>query len=549
MKKFNLLKMAAIAAVAFNLTSCNDQLDQVADSEAQGAGAAKPTKTIGSGNQTFFTGGTYNWDSDTIYIIRGFCRFRQSAVLNIEAGTIVKGESGSTGQEPGTLVIERSAKIFAIGTCTAPIVFTSDKPAGSRLPGDWGGILIMGRAYVNITTGVGTPPSLIKFEGSIEGVPAGVNPIYYGNQNSDPLVNYGDDSGVLSYVRIEYAGNVISDGNETNGLTLGGVGAGTVIDHVQVSFGADDGFEWFGGTVDQKYLIAYRNEDDDFDTDQGYYGRTQFGYILRDPKIRGAGSGGSRAFESNGDDDVAGTNLESVLADPAYSNITVIGPNPPDNAFFDGSAETACGYDWSPFGEYNDAIVIRDDAQLDLMNSVVAGFPRFVVNFTGAGSGNDDYNAGGIPAAYFYKNRFVYDRIINPLQDPSSVPTATFQVNNELRAATGCNNPAVDVAGKAGLKRAAWRLPDTAFDPKPAFSILNTSPLYGNTNPEKAQFTSTRFVNFLGNPYRGIQNNDTFWDKSVVFRGAADDNIDGWDCDGTEPISWAEWTPNLPAYN
>jgi hypothetical protein len=533
MKNLNLFRVASFAAVtAMLLTACNDDPMKEIAQDVKGEGAAKPTKTIGTGTETFIANQIVNFDSDTIYLLDGFVRFRQNSILNIEAGTIVKGLDGSIpGHEPGTLVIERTATINAIGTPTNPIVFTSSKPVGGRAAGDWGGVVICGRAFANVKAGTGG--SVSNYEGFIEGVPSVLTPIRYGSLNSDPTVNYSDNSGVLQYARIEYAGNILSDGNETNGLTLCAVGAGTTIDHIQVSFGSDDGFEWFGGTVDQKYLISYRNLDDDFDTDQGFYGRTQFAFVLRDPAVSGTGSGGSRAFESNGDDDVCVNCVEEVLADPAYSNLTVVGPM--------GSVAPSCNTNWSPYTNYNDGMVIRDDSQLDLANSVIAGFPRYTINMSDV----TDYIAGGIATCDITRNRLVYDQFVNPLNTASNVPSGTIQVNNELRAVKGCDNPAVDVAGKAGLKRAAWRLPSVAADPKPDFTITGTSPLAGNTNPEKAKFAGNRFVNFGGLPYRGVQDNNTFWDKTVIYRGASDATGTGWNLSS----GWIQWTPNEPAYD
>jgi hypothetical protein len=530
MKKFNLLKIAAFATLVFGLNSCSDQfVDEIAD--AKGNGAAKPVKTIGNGVEVLIANQTVNFDSDTIYLLDGFVRFRQNSVLNIEAGTVIKGTEGATpGTTAGTLVIERTAKINAIGTPASPIVFTSAKPAGSRLPGDWGGVVIAGRAYANVK--VGTAGSTQNYEGNVEGVPAGVNPIRYGSINSDPNFNYNDDSGILQYVRIEFAGNVLGEGNETNGLTLCAVGAGTTIDHVQVSFGADDAFEWFGGTVDQKYLISYRNKDDDFDADQGYYGRTQFGFILRDPALKGTGSGGSRAFECNGDDDTSVNLAEEVQAEPAYSNITAVGP-------MGSTVGTGCNTNWTAYTEYAEGAVIRDNAQMDLANSVIAGFPRRAINLEDP----TDYIAGGTASCDVLRNRFVYTQVVDATTTATNVPDATAQVNNELRKVTGCDNPAIDQAGKSGLKRAAWRLPSLGTDPVPDFTIASTSPLAGNTNPEKPKFTSTRFVNFGGLPYRGVQDNNAFWDKTVQFRGAAGTTSGNW---GT---TWMNYTPNVPAYD
>ena len=168
------------------------------------------------------------------YLLRGFVNVNAPAVLTIEPGTIIYGEKTTR----GTLIINRGAKIIANGTPTQPIVFTSQQPAGQRSPGDWGGIIIAGNASINVPGGTAI----------IEG---GTGTIYGGGTNP----NDDDNSGILRYVRIEFPGIAYAPDNEINGLTLGGVGRGTTIEYVQVSFCGDDAYEWFGGTVNAKYLI------------------------------------------------------------------------------------------------------------------------------------------------------------------------------------------------------------------------------------------------------------------------------------------------------
>jgi hypothetical protein len=195
--------------------------------------------------------GTETWTNANYYVLRGAVFVREGATLNIQAGTRVIGESGSV----GTLIVRRGGRLNAIGTPDAPIVFTSDQPAGSRARGDWGGIIINGRAPVNIEGG--------------EGVGEADTGVYGG---TDP----NDNSGSLRYVRVEFAGVEFSPDNELNGIAFQGVGRGGTYEFIQVHMNRDDAFEWFGGTADVKYAVASNAADDSFDWTFGWQGRAQF---------------------------------------------------------------------------------------------------------------------------------------------------------------------------------------------------------------------------------------------------------------------------------
>ena len=168
--------------------------------------------------------------------------------MTIEPGVVVRGDAAAAG---AGLFITKGAKLIAEGTATSPIVFTSDKAVGSRTKGDWGGIVILGKGALNINNGIN----------NIEGIAASADTEFGGG--STP--NNADNSGSLKYVRIEFAGYVYAQNQEINGLTFGAVGSGTTVDYVQVSHCNDDSFEWFGGAVNCKHLVAFRGLDDDFD--------------------------------------------------------------------------------------------------------------------------------------------------------------------------------------------------------------------------------------------------------------------------------------------
>jgi len=280
--------------------------------------------------------------SNARYFLSGFVYVKNNATITIQPGTIIKGVSGTK----GTLIIERGSKIIAEGTPSQPIVFTSDKPVGQRAMGDWGGIVICGRATTNkhdMGTGVGVA----------EG---GIGSLYGGNDDSD-------NSGILKYVRIEFPGIPLTStpNSEINGLTLYAVGSGTVIDHVQVSFSGDDSFEWFGGTVNCKYLVAFRGLDDDFDTDNGYKGKIQFALGIRDPNQ--SDQSGSNGFES--DNDADGSTLTPVTK-PIFSNVTFLGPYTVTNSL--------------PANHlFKRAMHIRRSSQLCVYNSIFVGYPKGLV--------------------------------------------------------------------------------------------------------------------------------------------------------------------------
>jgi hypothetical protein len=317
-KKSNLL-LIAVALLGLAVTSCDKNDDET----------PKGTKKTVSGQISQNT----LWEAKDTIILDGFVYVKSGATLTIEPGTLIKGLSDSK----ACLIVERGAKIIANGTAQKPIVFTSDKPAGERKPGDWAGIIICGKAPINQVGG----------EAELEG---GTGAVYGG---TDP----NDNSGILRYVRIEFAGYEVSNGNEINGLTMGGVGSGTTIEYVQVSFGRDDSFEWFGGSVNAKYLVSYRGGDDDFDTDNGFSGKIQFGFILRGPEEADK-SDASNGFES--DNDASGSS-NSPLTSAKFSNITILGPY-----------ATKTQANVNPNHKYG--LRLRRNTRLSLYNSIIAGF-------------------------------------------------------------------------------------------------------------------------------------------------------------------------------
>jgi hypothetical protein len=246
--------------------------------------------TTVSGNITVDT----QWTNDNAYLLQGAVFVQSPATLTIERGTVIEGESSSI----GTLVVAQGGRIVAEGTEASPIIMTSDQPAGSKGRGQWGGLILNGQAPINVAGGVG--------------VGEGGTGNYGGGTNPDP----NDDSGILRYVRVEYAGREFSVDNELNGIAFQGVGNGTQVDHIQVHYNQDDGVEFFGGTVNVKYVLLTGNRDDGFDWTEGFTGKAQFVIVLQ------VGDEADRGIEA---DNNADDNTSLPRSHPTIYNFSLIG--------------------------------------------------------------------------------------------------------------------------------------------------------------------------------------------------------------------------------
>ncbi len=273
---------------------------------------------------------TITLTSDKVWTLKGYVYITNGSKLVIQPGTKIVSDIA----EKGALVIERGAQIIAEGTPTKPIVFTSGKPDGEKAPGDWGGIVILGLAPTNRTT-----------YPTIEG---GIGRVYGGE-----LPN--DNSGVLKYVRIEYAGVAALPNSEINALTLGAVGSGTIIENVQTIYANDDAFEFFGGTVNAKNLYAYATADDDFDFDFGYNGTITNGVAKRDPQFVDNGDAGNGV---ECDNDGTGSPAQPYTHPKLY-NMILIGPN-----------------NSSALANHNLGLRFRRGTQFTMKNSVIWGWMK-----------------------------------------------------------------------------------------------------------------------------------------------------------------------------
>ncbi len=291
---------------------------------------SKPVVTI-TGDLTTST----TWTNDNIYLLSGFVYVKDGITITIQPGTLIKGEKDSK----GTLIVERGGKLNADGTAYDPIVFTSNEAPGSRNYGDWGGIILCGKATVNLPGG----------EAVVEG---GTGATFGGATSPDD----NDNSGILRYVRIEFPGIPFQPNQEINGLTCAGVGRGTTIDYVMVAYSGDDSYEFFGGTVNAKHLVAFRSWDDDFDTDNGFSGNVQFGVSLRDPAI--ADQSKSNGFESDNDGS-GSTATPSTKA--VFSNMSIFGPQVDASTTINSNFKAGAH--------------LRRNTQERIYNSIIAGFP------------------------------------------------------------------------------------------------------------------------------------------------------------------------------
>lgn len=307
---------------------------------------AKPIRVVQPGNYL----GEIKWYSDTIYHLHGYVRIgrdvrnqdgthtinRGNNVLTIEPGTLIIGDKESK----AVLIVQRGAKIVAEGTRQNPIVFTSEMPIGQRLPGDWGGVVICGETVNN-------QGANIEMEGNYGA--------YHGGTVA--LDDASHSSGSMRFVRIEYAGVPINPNEEVNSLTMGSVGLGTTFEYIQCSYGLDDAFEWFGGSANAKYLVAYRGLDDDFDVDFGFSGHIQFAIGIRDAAL--ADQSGSNGFEvDNNDSGSASTPFTAA----AFANVTIIGPKK--------TRETPINL------QFQHAAHLRRANKIKIYNSFMTGYPE-----------------------------------------------------------------------------------------------------------------------------------------------------------------------------
>ncbi len=331
MKKMN-FKLLAVLFTAFviGITSCSK------DEETEQEQSQDKFTIVDNGSGT----GTTTWESGKTYFLQGFVYVNEGQTLTIEPGCVIKGKSGQ-GENASALIVARGAKLMAEGTADSPIIFTAeaDDLNGSVSVTDrglWGGLIILGSAQLNSTPG----------ESQIEGIPTSEPRGRYGGSND------ADNSGVIKYVSIRHGGTDIGEGNEINGLTLGAVGSGTVIDYVEVIANKDDGFEFFGGAPQLKHILVAYVGDDCFDYDEGFRGKGQFWCAIQDPNE------GDRLGEHDG-----GTDPETgtPYAIPTIYNATYFGRGT-------GDGKRTITFRDNAGGHYLNSIFTNQDKGIDIEN-------------------------------------------------------------------------------------------------------------------------------------------------------------------------------------
>lgn len=398
----------------------------------------------GTAKVTDYPEGTITWTKDKIYVLRGFVFVNPNETLVIEKGTIIKGQPGS-GAGASALIVARGGKIMAEGTAEEPIIFTaledqivpgemkSTLPLTSR--GLWGGVILLGNAPITTATGIA----------NIEGIPVEEIRGQYGGEDE------ADNSGVMKYVSIRHGGTEIGEGNEINGLTMGGVGNGTTIEFIEVISNKDDGFEWFGGTVNTKYLVSAYCGDEGMDYDQGWKGTNQFWFVYQDEE-----------GDKGGEHDGGSSDCETCepYSTPVIANATYRGGGANTLLVYQDNAGGT--YVNSIFTNYGKGIQIEDlesgedsynrfvtgDLMIrnNIFHNVVGGDENKYILSTGATANNLSAEAGfanNITLNPEFNNLFI------PAADVSAVGTLEGDFFNEVNF-IGAFDPAAETPWHAG---------------------------------------------------------------------------------------------------
>jgi hypothetical protein len=405
------------------------------------------------------------WTEDKIYLLSGIVRIQDNVTLTIEPGTVVKGGPAPDGSNATCLLVDLGGKLNAIGTKQKPIIFTSSEAKGDRDYGDWGGIVIYGKAPVNKTNP--------QYEG-------GVIPGTYGGNVAN------DNSGTLRYVRIEFAGYPFEADRELNSLTMCGVGNGTTIEYVQTSYNNDDAFEWFGGTVNAKYLVAYKTNDDDWDVDLGFSGKVQFGVSIADTAVADIST--KNGFEVDND---AGGSDDAPKTSALFSNMTTIGA-------FINTTDTRDAL-------HGRGAHIRRNAEIGIYNSIFLGWREGIRM-----DGNSTFARFRVDGRGQLQNNIVAGNVKQlDGRNVSSGVTTDFTADFTTYFDSTANNNR-KLASNAELMLAhPFRVANPDFRPTTGSPAL-TGASFTNSRLADAFFTTTTYVG-------AFSQNDTWMDEWTEF--------------------------------
>ena len=449
---------------------------------------------------------TVELDASKVYLLQSLVVVKSGGRLIIPAGTVIRGlaNSQSTPKQYACIVVERGGWIGINGTQTKPVIFTSAKSSTTRDRGDWGGLIICGNAVNN------QGPNI-----QVEGF----NNISFNNTLAKHGgVNDGDNNCSINYLRIEFGGYAFEPNKEINGLTLASVGNGSSIDHIQVSYSGDDSYEWFGGTVNLKHIIAYKGTDDDFDTDFGYRGAVQFGIAYKDTAYYDlswnapSGASTSECFES--DNDASGSGLRP-LTSAIFSNITCVGP-------------VKAGMSWDQLtttqkGAFRRGVRIRRNSRLSIINSIFMGYRNFVMF-----DGDSTLIASGVKSntisdnSNLFRNNYIYS--VKAAAPKGTTNTGLAEVSTtgnvlsfESWLFNSINNNTIDTVSLKTKQALINTTSEMDFDFRPVdstssdfrFSILNPLGVFSKVFTfNKPEPKLIKMYDMLGRPVNVIRENE-----------------------------------------
>jgi hypothetical protein len=429
--------------------------------------------------------------ADTVYTISGFIKVTNGATLMIQPGTVIQGDYDVVGS---SLFVLRGARIVANGTATNPIVFTSERPVGQRRSGDWGGVIIVGNGIINRS-------GATIIEGT--GTDANLNP----EQDYSGGTNNADNSGTLRYVRIEYAGFPTAPNQELNSLTMAAVGSGTTIEYVQTMMGLDDGFEWFGGAVDARYLVSYETGDDHFDMSEGYVGRIQYaiGFQSHQQEPRPGLSGGVASDPQGVENDgcaatncIGGANNRNAqpYTVPVLANFTIVGAP-------QGAWETTGG---------NRGMMIRRGTGGLYVNGVVTRYSSAGLSVVGDAT-NTRATEGNLAIRNLYVSQIASSNVFTPAAGTGDGATFAFDLT--------ANNITAGTAQASAL-----------FTSLPTTSATTTAANFDWTPAAGSPIATGGLTSFTGLP-AALQTRAQGFVTATAYRGAAAPNGPRW---------WEGWT-------